>query len=124
MTRPRRQAAERRGRRGEWLGAWSLRLKGWRILARGYRAHQGEIDLIARRGRTIAFIEIKTRPQPADAAYAIVPRQRKRIARAARPFLARHAHPENAYDYRFDALLVVPWRWPRHIANAWSIESD
>jgi putative endonuclease len=56
-----RQSAERGGRRAESLAAWWLRLKGWRILARRVRTPVGEIDLVARRGRTIAFVEVKAR---------------------------------------------------------------
>ncbi len=47
--------AERRGRKGEGLAAWWLRLLGWRIVARRVKTPRGEIDLIARRGRPVAF---------------------------------------------------------------------
>lgn len=105
-----------RGKRGETLAVWRLRLSGWRIVARNLRLPQGEIDVIARRGRVLAFIEVKTRADPAQAAEAILVRQRQRIARAAQAFLARR--PDLAeLDIRFDAVLVAPW--PRHVANAW-----
>ncbi len=56
-----RQEAERRGRGAETLACWYLRLKGWRILARRARVPGGEVDIVARRGRTLAFVEVKAR---------------------------------------------------------------
>jgi putative endonuclease len=66
-----RQRAEARGRRGEAIAAWWLRLHGWRILGERVRNPRGEVDLIARRGRTLAFIEVKARVKDADLATAI-----------------------------------------------------
>ena len=123
MTRPResRRAAERRGRGAEAAAAWLLRLKGYRILARDLRTPVGEVDLIARRGRVLALIEVKTRATREQAAAAISPRQRQRIARAGEAFLARR--PDLAeLDLRFDALLLAPGRWPQHVVDAWRPE--
>lgn len=116
-----RRAAFHRGRRGESLALLLLRLKGYRILARDLRTPAGEIDIVARRGRTLAMIEVKWRDSWAEAAVAVTPRQQSRIAAAARLFLARHArHADCAV--RFDIMLVVPRRWPRHIVNAWQVD--
>ena len=115
-----RRAAERRGRRGERAAAWWLRLKGYRILAQGFRLAVGEIDLVARRGAVLAFVEVKSRPDLGEAAAAIGPVQRQRIARAAEAFLQRHPGLA-ALSPRFDAILVAPGRWPRHIEDAWRI---
>ncbi|HTH97393.1 MAG TPA: YraN family protein [Stellaceae bacterium] len=113
-----RRLAQRWGRHSEALAAWVLRFKGYRILARQYRVPVGEIDIIARRGRLVAMIEVKARADWRDAAAAISPRQRRRIANAARAFLA--AHPDvAAHAIRFDVMLVAPWRWPRHWPGAW-----
>ena len=123
MSRPSaaRRAAERRGRGAEAMAAWLLRLKGYRILARDLRTPVGEVDLIARRGRVLALIEVKTRATRAEAAAAISPRQRQRIARAGEAFLARR--PDLAsLDLRFDALLLTPGRWPHHVVDAWRLE--
>ena len=121
MTRETRRKAYGRGRRAETLAAWWLRLKGYRILARGFRVAAGEIDLIARRGRLIALVEVKARPSLEQAGAAILPRQRQRIARAAEVFLQRH--PKLAgLSLRFDVVLLAPGRWPRHLANAWRLE--
>jgi putative endonuclease len=68
-----RREAERRGRRAESLAVWLLRLKGYRLLARRYKTSVGEIDLIARRGRTIAFVEVNSRPTMEEATEAATP---------------------------------------------------
>lgn len=118
MTAAGRQRAERRGRRAEWLAAMRLRLAGYRIIARNVRTPAGEIDLVARRGRLLAFVEVKARGAPEDAAAAIHVRQQARIRRAAAIFLARR--PDLAtLLYRFDAILVSGWRPPRHVVDAW-----
>lgn len=119
LADPRRQAAEKRGRSGERLAAWWLRLKGYRIVARGFRTPVGEIDLVARRGRRLALVEVKRRATLAAAAEAISPQQQARIARAAEAFLKRR--PDLAgLTLGFDALLLAPGRRPRHLTDAWS----
>lgn len=118
----RRRQAERRGRAAEWLCCWSLRLRGWRIVERGWRCPAGEIDILARRGRVLAVIEVKSRSQVEDAAAALTRRQRRRIARAAQAFL--QARPDlGALDLRFDVMLVPRHRLPRHWPGAWQAES-
>ncbi len=86
-TTARRQRAERRGRLAEWLCLWHLRLRGWHIVARGWRCPAGEIDIVARRGKVLAIVEVKSRGEVAVAADALSPRQRRRIARAAEALL-------------------------------------
>jgi putative endonuclease len=118
--------AQRRGARAEWLAAWLLRLKGFRILARGHATGRGtgagEVDIIARRGRLVAFVEVKARASLEDAACAITANQRRRITRAAETFMARHPHLAGC-DIRFDAVLVAPGRLPRHISDAWRMDA-
>jgi putative endonuclease len=117
----RRQRAQRRGRLAEWLCLWHLRLRGWRILARGWRCPAGEIDILARRGKVLAIIEVKSRSEIAVAATALAPRQRRRIARAAESFLL--ARPDLAgLDLRFDLMMVAPLRLPRHWRGAWRVD--
>jgi putative endonuclease len=114
----RHHRAERRGRQAERLAALRLMLAGYRIVARNYRVPVGEIDLIARRGRTLIFVEVKVRAGHADAAWSISPRQQRRIRRAAEAFLA--TRPELAtFSLRFDAMLLAPWRMPQHLIDAW-----
>jgi len=98
-----------------------LRLRGWRILASGWRCPSGEIDIVARRGRVLAIVEVKARPDLAGAAGAITPRQRRRLARAAESFLA--ARPDLAgLDIRFDVMTVEKGRLPRHLPSAWRVD--
>jgi putative endonuclease len=116
MTTARRRAAEDRGRRAETVAAWFLRLKGYRILSRRYKTPAGEIDLIARRGRTIVFVEVKQRPDDAAALDAITAAARKRIARAADLWLSRHPAAVG-FDRRFDVILALPRSIPRHLTS-------
>jgi putative endonuclease len=102
----------------EWLCLWHLRLRGWRILARGWRCPAGEIDILARRGRVLAVIEVKSRAELAAAATALAPRQRRRIARAAEAFLLQRSDLASL-DLRFDLMLVSSHRLPRHWRGAW-----
>ena len=113
-----RRRAQRRGRFGEWLCLWHLRLHGWHIVARGWRCPAGEIDIVARRGKVLAIIEVKSRDEVAAAANAVTPRQRRRIARAAEALMT--SRPDLAgLGIRFDLMLVAPGRLPRHWREAW-----
>ena len=116
-----RLAAERRGRFAETLCVWSLRLRGWRILARRLAGRRGsgvgEIDIVARRGRVLAFIEVKARSSEAAALEAVGDAQRARIARAAEIYIARLADTD-ACEVRFDVMTVSGWV-PFHLADAW-----
>ena len=121
-ARHRRQRAQRRGRAAEWLCAWHLRLRGWRIVARGWRCPSGEIDILARRGKVLAVVEVKSRDEIAAAASVLAPRQRRRIVRAAQAFLL--SRPDlSGLDLRFDVMLVAPLRLPRHWAAAWRADN-
>jgi putative endonuclease len=112
-----RAAAEARGRRAETVAAWWLRLHGWRILAQRVRTPVGEVDLIARRGRTVAFVEVKARATEADLALAIDDRRIRRVAAAVNMLSAHYA--ANGEDIRIDLMLLAPGRLPRHLANVW-----
>ena len=113
-----RQQAERRGRGAETLACWYLRLKGWRVLARRARVPGGEVDIVARRGRTLAFVEVKARGS-ADAADWSLDRYRlRRVATAAERLAPRFMRAGD--DVRIDALFVVPGKLPRHLPNVWT----
>jgi putative endonuclease len=118
MTAVTRVKAYRRGRVSERVAALLLRCKGFRILARGYRTPVGEIDIVARRGRLVVFVEVKARESLASAAEGLRPAQRRRIARAAEAFLGEHTDL-SALDTRFDVILLAPSRFPRHLRDAW-----
>ena len=113
--------AERRGRFAETLCVWSLRLRGWRILERRLAGRRGfgvgEIDVIARRGRVVAFIEVKARTTESAAREAVTAPQRARIARAAEIFISRYPDAESL-EFRFD-VMTVSGLLPVHIADAW-----
>jgi putative endonuclease len=113
-----RQRAQRRGRLAEWMCLWHLRLRGWRIVARGWRCPSGEIDILARRGKVLAVIEVKSRGELVAAASALAPRQRRRIVRAAEAFLTQRSDLAGL-DLRFDVMLVAPLHLPRHWRGAW-----
>jgi putative endonuclease len=111
-----RAEREAKGRRGESLAAWYLRFKGWRIVAQRVRTPRGEIDLVARRGRTVAFVEVKWRKRAAELDFAIDQYRLRRVAAAAEALAARYVMPGDTQ--RIDVLLLAPGRWPRHMANA------
>ncbi|MCH7806585.1 MAG: YraN family protein [Proteobacteria bacterium] len=113
-----RKKAYARGHKGEGLAALYLRLKGYRILERRYQTPVGEVDLIARRGRTLAFVEVKARKNYTDGVEAITRRQQLRTIKAAEYFLS--SHPGMAsLDLRFDAIIALPGFQLRHIPGAW-----
>ena len=114
---PARIRAEAAGRRGERLAGWWLRLKGWRILDRRVRTPAGEVDLIARKGSLVAFVEVKTRATAAELDHAIDERRLSRVAAAAEVLMPRYAGPGD--DIRVDVILLAPGSRPRHIENAW-----
>ena len=112
-----RHVAEARGRRAETLAAWWLRLRGWRILAQRARVPGGEVDLVARRGRTLAFVEVKQRGSEEAAAMALDEYRLRRVAVAAERLAPRYARDGD--DIRIDAIFLVPGRLPRHLVNVW-----
>jgi putative endonuclease len=111
------RSAEQRGRKAETLACWALRLKGWRILARRARVRAGEVDIVARRGRTIAFVEVKARASEHECGLALDEYRLRRVAMAAEQLAQRFQRPGD--DLRIDAMFVVPGRWPRHLPNVW-----
>jgi putative endonuclease len=94
-----------------------LESKDYRILAHRYKTKGGEIDLVARRGDHLAFVEVKRRKTEEEAAYAIEPRQQARIAVAAEVFLGEHSELAHC-SASFDAILVTPNRRCVHIEQA------
>ena len=126
MRQPRlrdeRQLAELRGRHAESLAAWWLRLKFYRILARDYRLPLGEVDLIARRGHVLAFVEVKRRSELIDGLEAVTARQRRRVARAALAYIGQNPGL-SALELRFDVVVVTKSGLPHHLEHAWSADS-
>lgn len=112
-----RLAAERRGHKGEARAALWLQLKGWRILARRLRTPVGEIDLVARRGKTVAFVEVKARATSAEADLSLDRHRLRRVAAAANAVMARYVQDGDVS--RIDAVYIVPGRLPRHVPDIW-----
>ena len=105
------------------IAALLLRLKGYTILARRFVVSGGEIDLIARRGGSIAFVEVKARADLEVAAIAISATKRRRIARAARVWLTRNPWAAGL-TLRGDAVFVARGRLPRHAPDAYRLMID
>ncbi len=118
-------AAHELGRRGEDLVAAALEKRGWQVLHRNYRFGHREIDLIARHGRTVAFVEVKTRAGPGfgDPLEAVHALKRREIERVARAWIARHGRVGDCY--RFDAAAVYWARGApprlRYVKDAWRL---
>jgi putative endonuclease len=119
----RRRKAHVFGLNAESVAAVLLRLKGYSILARRYVVSGGEIDLVVRRGDAIAFVEVKARGRLETAEESITPTKRRRIARAARVWLARNPWAARL-TLRGDAVFVAPGRLPRHTPCAYTLEID
>ncbi len=120
-ARKSRQVAFRLGLSAESRAAAYLIAKGYRIAARRWKSPVGEIDIVARRGNALVFVEVKARHTLDDAAYSVTGRQQRRIAAAATAWLA--AKPEDSMrNIRFDAILVAPGRLPRHIPAAFETD--
>ena len=113
----RRRQAERRGRLAEWIAAAALVLKGYRILGRRLRSAHGEIDLIAVRGRRLAFIEVKQRADGKTMGAALSPRQADRLAEATERWLWRNPAYRN-HRVGLDAVVLGPTLWPKHLPDA------
>lgn len=118
MARPGRQGAELRGRQAEALAALYLRCKGYRILAMRVKLPFGEIDLVARKGRTIVFVEVKLRPNLHDAEEAVSPTGWLRISRAAEAWMATRPDLQD-FGWRYDLVAMAPGRMPAHVRGAW-----
>jgi putative endonuclease len=117
--------AEQRGHRGEALAALLLRLKGHRILGQRVKTRAGEIDLVSLPPfGPVCFVEVKARTIGRDAAEAVAPAQRTRIAWAASLYLA--SRPGLAKrGARFD-IIAVPMGQKigisRHFKDVWRAE--
>ena len=112
-----RKAAEASGRKAEKVAAMWLRLKGWRILAERVRTPTGEVDLIAKRGKLVAFVEVKARTKAQDLETAIDQRRLKRVADAAEILYSEYC--TKGEDMQIDVILVAPRRLPIHLTNVW-----
>ncbi len=118
----RRRKSYRTGLFAEWVAAYFLRLKGYRILAQRYKTPGGEIDLIVRKGRVLIMVEVKARRKIGEALEAITPKNRARVEKATRYFLSEHPEFSN-FNIRFDAIAFAPPFHVHHLDNAWEARS-
>lgn len=108
------------GLRAERIATLVLRAKGYRILAQRYKTPIGEIDIVARRGKSLVFVEVKYRDTVEEALACLTPSMKGRIVRAARHFLAAYpAYNDDAM--RFDLMAVAGIFSFRHLDNAWPV---
>ena len=119
VRRARGTAAHLAGRRAELVAALWLMAKGYRILGLRLRGPIAEIDLLARRGRVLAAIEVKTRTTLEASLAAVGADQRLRLRRALQAHAARRPALKDAI-LRLDLMALAPGRFPRHIADAWN----
>jgi len=117
-----RQKARARGTAAEWLASAFLRAKGYRVLARQFRAQGGELDIVALTplwtSRTIAFVEVRARSTVEAAVESVGAEKRRRVETAAAQFCARRPKL-NAIPRRFDLVVLAPSRLPHHVIDAW-----
>jgi putative endonuclease len=118
-----RRAALSRGLLAETLAAGVLVAKGYRILARRYYVKGGEIDIVARRGDTIAFVEVRARSSLAEALTSIDGVKRRRISRAVRVWLTANPWAVRL-TLRGDAVSLAPWNWPAHAIGVVELDLD
>ncbi|WP_275787867.1 YraN family protein [Pararhizobium gei] len=112
-----RLKALRRGALAEYRAAAALLLMGYRIVGFRYRTKLGEIDIIARKGDLIACVEVKARATLDQSVFAVSDLTQQRIRAASDLWLARQ--PDFArLSVRYDIIAVLPWRWPRHLKDA------
>lgn len=119
VTAKQKQGAQayRKGYWAEVLCAVYLIVKGYHIVERRHKTRLGEIDLIARQGNNLIFVEVKARPTLVKAGEAVSESQKVRLRRAATAYLAGRAALSSSAQ-RFDVMLVLPWRLPLHYINA------
>ncbi len=121
-----RRSAYRYGLTAERRAAAYLRCKGYRILALRYRNSQGEIDLLAKKGRTLVAVEVKARQTIEACEESVPPWKQQKIVRAMEGLLAGQGGMAGLarageHAIRFDVIWVAPWRWPKHIKDAWRL---
>ena len=108
----------------EKIACLFLMAKGWWPLKMNYVVGRGtgagEVDLIMVRGKTLIFVEIKYRKTLIQAMEAISIQNQVRVAKTSAVFLQQHPQYQK-YQIRYDAVLMAPRRWPKHLPNAWSV---
>ncbi len=109
--------AHRRGHLVEYVALIHLMLKGYRILGFRLKTPQGEIDLLAQKGRRLAVVEIKSRTTHEDALESVSAQQQDRLWQAGLNLQARRPNLAKL-DLNIDLYTIAPGKWPVHAINA------
>lgn len=118
MSKTKKQQAYQWGHWAEIFSMIALWLKGYRILKRRFKTKYGEIDLVAKRGSLLVFVEVKARQDFEKGACAIHSKNRRRVEKASQFFIQTHTRLQNC-EIRYDAMIVSPFSYPKHIKRAW-----
>lgn len=109
---------ERAGRRAETLAVWVLRLKGYKVLERRFKCHKGEIDIIAKKRRSLVIVEVKQRANMIAAEDSLTPSLMYRVSEAADVYVSRNPYAQKL-GLRFDAVFIIG-RWKVcHLKDVW-----
>jgi putative endonuclease len=111
-----RLTAERKGRKGETLAVWWLRLKGYRIIARRFKTRQGEVDIIARKRDVVAMVEVKARATLLEAMDAVDFSTMRRIEAAGDIWLTKQRDYAQL-NIRYDLIAILPRKLPVHVES-------
>jgi putative endonuclease len=105
-VKPVENPRSRVGRRGEDLAYELLKKKGYKVLERNFKSPLGEIDIVAREGKTLAFVEVKTRLSSdfGSAKWAVGPRKQRKLSMVALDYLKRHSLSDQSA--RFDVVAI------------------
>ena len=115
--------SHRKGHAAKWIAVAWLMLKGYQILAFRLKGRGGEIDILARRGRTLAVVEVKRRQTIEAAVLALAPEQHGRLA-AAGAAVARGRPSLQGLNLRIDMVALAPGRFPRHLRGVTTTGTD
>ena len=118
MSKNRRQIAHRKGKRAELYASIYLFFKGYRILSRRFKTPVGEIDIVARKGSLVVFVEVKARNDITTALDSISYNSQNRIKSAGDWWISRQ-RDGNLLSWRFDVIAITPNRLPVHFKDVW-----
>jgi putative endonuclease len=95
---------------------------GYEVLHRNWRWRHKELDLVARRGDVVAFVEVRARTSTRHGhpLETVTWRKRREVTAAGRAWAAKHGRAGDRF--RFDVIAILPGRPPLHIENAWPVE--
>lgn len=117
MSKEQKLQGTRKGQLGEVIAAMLLICKGYRIIHRRLRSPLGEVDLLARQGKTLVVVEVKWRGELETALYAVSKKQQLRLQRVGEALFQQQAYERELDTLRFDVICVAPFKI-KHIQNA------